>query len=105
MRKENFNPEKLGALLRESRMSPALPPRFQENVWRRIEDAEAPVKSGSITWLEAVVALMLRPRFAYATVAVLMFAGILLGAYNGTQTVRHDAEARYVAVVAPNPLH
>src|SRR5882724_2976696 len=107
MKKENLNPadEKLGALLRESRMSPALPPRFQENVWRRIEDAEAPVKPGEpITWQEALVALMLRPRFAYATVATLMCAGILLGAYNGGQTARHDAEARYVAAVAPNPL-
>jgi hypothetical protein len=107
MKKENFNPtdEKLGALLRESRTFPALPPRFYENVWRRIEDAEAPAKSGeSIIWLEALVALMLRPRFAYATVATLMLGGILLGAYNGAQTARHDAETRYVASVAPNPL-
>ena len=107
MKKENFNPadEKLGALLRESRTFPALPPRFQENVWRRIENAAAPVKSvESITWLEALVALVLRPRFAYATVATLMLAGVLLGAYNGAQTARHYAEARYVASVAPNPL-
>jgi len=39
---------------------------FQENVWRRIEDAEAPVESGS--WLDAFAALVLLPRFAYATV-------------------------------------
>src|SRR5260370_34322702 len=102
MKKENFNPadEKLGALLRESRAFPALPPRFHENVWRRIEDTEMPVKSGEAgTWLEAVVALMLRPRFACATIAALMLGGILLGAYSGVQTARHDAEARYVASV------
>ncbi|MDD5140600.1 MAG: hypothetical protein PHY43_10120 [Verrucomicrobiales bacterium] len=107
MKKENFNPAdaKLGALLRESRTSPALPPRFQENVWRRIEDAEASVKSGeTITWLEAIVSLMLRPRFAYATVAALMLGGIVLGTYNGAHSARHDAEARYVASVAPNSL-
>jgi hypothetical protein len=107
MKKENLNPadEKLGALLRESRTSPALPPRFQENVWRRIEDAESPVKSGnSIAWLEALVALVLRPRFAYATVAALMLSGILLGAHSGAQIARHDAEARYVASVAPDSL-
>ena len=97
----NPNDAKLSGLLRESRVSPALPPRFQENVWRRIEDAEAPA-SGS--WLEALVALILRPRFAYATVAALMFAGILLGAYSGAQTARHDAETRYVESVAPSPL-
>ena len=107
MKKENFNPadEKLGTLLRESRTFPALPPRFQENVWRRIENAEAPVLSGKTsTWLEALVALLLRPRFACATVAALMLGGISLGTYNGAQTARHDAEARYVASVAPNSL-
>ncbi|MEI9961179.1 MAG: hypothetical protein WDM76_08670 [Limisphaerales bacterium] len=104
MKKENLNPadEKLGALLRQSRASVALPPRFQENVWRRIEDAEAPEKTESR--LEALVALILRPRFACAAVAVLMLGGILLGAYNGAQTARHDAQARYVASVAPNSL-
>jgi hypothetical protein len=103
MKKENLADEKLSALLRESRLSPSLPPRFQENVWRRIEDAEAPAKS-SVTWLEAFVALILRPRFAYATLAALMLAGISLGAYSGAQSARHEAEARYVASVAPNPL-
>ncbi len=107
MKKENFNPadEKLGALLRESRATPALPPRFHENVWRRIQDADVPVKSGeTATWLEWIVALMLRPRFAYATVAALMLGGVLLGAYSGAQTAQHKAEARYVASVAPDLL-
>jgi len=103
MKKENLADEKLSALLRESRLSPLLPPRFQDNVWRRIDDAEAPAKS-SVTWLEAFVALILRPRFAYATLAALMLAGISLGAYSGAQSARHEAEARYVASVAPNPL-
>lgn len=83
-------------------MSPSLPPRFQESVWRRIEDAEAPVRN--VTWLDAFLALALRPRFAYATIAVLMLAGILLGAHQGAQMARHDAEVRYIASVAPNPL-
>jgi hypothetical protein len=107
MKKENLNPDdaKLGALLHDSRVSQSLPPRFKENVWRRIEAAEAPVKSGvNITWLEALAALMLRPRFAYATVAALMLGGILLGAYNGVKTTRQNAETRYVALVAPSPL-
>jgi hypothetical protein len=104
--KENMNPDdpKLSALLRKaSRMAgPPLPPRFQENVWRRIEDAEAPAKSDS--WLDALAALVLRPRFAYATVAALMLAGVLLGACEGAQVAKQDAQARYVALVAPNPL-
>jgi len=93
--------KKFDALLRESRVTPSLPPHFQENVWRRIEDAEAPAKN---TWLDAFVTSVLRPRFAYATIAVLMLAGILLGTHQGAQSARQDSEARYLAVVAPNPL-
>lgn len=96
---------KLSTLLRASRISPALPPRFQENVWRRIEKAEAPVSSlPGLFWLDALAALVLRPRFAYATVAALIMAGSLLGAREGAQAARHDAQARYVAMVAPNAL-
>jgi len=107
MKKENIHPAdgRLGSLLREARTLPALPPRFQQNVWRRIEDAEASVQSGGVCiWLEGLVASILRPRFAYATVAALMLAGISLGAYSGARTARHDAEARYVASVAPSSL-
>ena len=107
MNKENINPidARLGALLRESRIALALPPRFQENVWRRIEDAAAPSKSiGNIAWLDALAALILRPRLAFATVAALALMGVLLGTYQGTQVARQDAQARYLTVVAPNSL-
>jgi len=107
MNKENFNPgdDYLGALLRASRPSPSLPPRFQEAVWRRIEEAEAPAKPASdATWLDALAALVLRPRFAFATVSALVLAGVLLGTYSGTQVAQQDAQARYLAAVAPNSL-
>ena len=98
----NPNDSKLSDLLRESRQSPALPPRFQENVWRRIEDAEAPVESGS--WLDAFAALVLRPRFAFATVTALVLAGVLLGTYEGAHTTRQHEQERYLALVAPDSL-
>ena len=107
MNKEDFNPgdTRLDALLRAARPSPSLPPRFQEGVWRRIEEAEAPAKSaGDATWLDALAALVLRPRFAFATVSALVLAGVLLGTYNGTQVARQEARAHYLAVVAPNSL-
>jgi hypothetical protein len=107
MNKENINPAdaRLSALLRESRVSLALPPRFQEGVWRRIEEAAAPAKvTGGISWLDALAALVLRPRFAFATVAVLMVAGALLGVREGNQMAKHDAQARYLAAVTPNSL-
>jgi hypothetical protein len=113
--KENMNPDpgstrgsaeasdtKFREVLRTARPSPSLPPRFQENVWRRIEDAESPVTSGS--WLDALTALVLRPRFAYATVAMLVLMGGLLGTYQGAQTARQSEQARYLAAVAPDSL-
>jgi hypothetical protein len=107
MNKENINPDdtRFSALLRASRPAPALPPRFQEGVWRRIEEAAAPIQSnGSIAWLDALAALVLRPRFALATVTVLIVAGALLGVRTGSQVAHQDAQARYLAAVAPNSL-
>ena len=99
-----MNPDdpKLDALLRESRVCPSLPPRFQENVWRRIEAGEAP--AGSESWVDSLAALILRPRFAYATVAVLMVVGMSVGALEGRQAARHDAQMNYIAAVAPHSL-
>ena len=102
-----MNPEdaRLKAALKESRLSPPLPPRFRENVWRRIEDREMPDSLGAFAWLDTLVALVLRPRFAYAAVAILMTLGIWLGAHEGSRSARQNAEARYVSAVAPATLH
>jgi hypothetical protein len=111
MNQENIHPDpgasdaRLGALLRSARGAPGLPPRFREGVWRRIEESAAPAKvSGDFTWLDALVAMMLRPRLALATVAVLVVAGALLGVRDGNQMAHRDAQARYLAAVAPNSL-
>jgi len=102
--KENMNPDdvKLSALLRESRVSPALPPRFQENVWRRIEANAVPAQAGS--WLDALAVLVLRPRFALATAAALVVAGALLGARAGDLAANQTAQSRYLSEVAPPAL-
>jgi hypothetical protein len=99
--KANNNPEDapLSGLLRAARPSPALPPRFQENVWRRIEAGEA--GAGSAGWLKTLAALVLQPRFAFAGAALLLLAGAWLGAHEGWQVVRQDAQARYLAAVMP----
>jgi hypothetical protein len=101
MKENNFQPDdsQLSALLRESRGMPALPPRFQQNVWRRIEDAEASVRPAA--WLDSLAALILRPRFAVAVASVLLLAGILSGTLEGWQVARHDAQVNYLAAVAP----
>ena len=107
MKNENINPDdaKLSTLLRASRVVPALPPRFQEGVWRRIEEGESPVTStGGQTWLDALAALVLRPRFAMAVASVLVLAGALLGVHDGSQMAKQDSQTRYLAAVAPHSL-
>jgi hypothetical protein len=98
----NIEDTKLQELLRASRPTPSLPPRFQQNVWRRIEDAEAPAKPAS--WLDALADLILRPRFALATATILVLAGIFAGTLEGRQAARHEAQANYLASVAPHSL-
>jgi hypothetical protein len=96
----------LSALLREARVTPALPPRFQENVWRRIEHAEEPAAaSAESPWLERLARRLVRPRLAFAAAAVLVLMGVGLGWNNGEQLARNGAQARYLAAVAPNALH
>jgi hypothetical protein len=92
----------LQTLLRQTRPAPALPPRFQQNVWRRIEDAEAPAQPAS--WLDALANLILRPRFALAAAAVLLLTGVFAGTLEGRQMARHDAQINYLASVAPHAL-
>ena len=104
MKTNNPHPEdaKLSGLLREARAATPLPPRFQQNVWRRIEDAEAP--AGSASWLDALAALILRPRFALAAAAALVFVGVFMGAAEGRQVAQHDAQMNYLASVAPHSI-
>jgi hypothetical protein len=105
MKQDNTNPndEQLSALLRNARATPPLPPRFQEGVWRRIEESEipAPVR---MNWLDAFVLRTLRPRFALAVAVVLVAAGSVAGARQGNQAAHQDAQIRYVSSVAPNSL-
>ena len=106
MNSNNPNPDdaKLRSLLRESRVAPELPPRFQENVWRRIADAEGDKSVASASWFDALINQLLRPRLALAAVAALVIVGALAGVRDGTQMARHDAQVRYLAAVAPNSL-
>lgn len=96
------NDSALSALLRESRLTPALPPRFQENVWQRIERAETKAKTN---WLDALAGWLVRPRLAFAVAAVLVLVGVGVGWNKGEQLARNGAQARYLSAVAPNALH
>ena len=92
----------LGALLRKARPSPALPARFPEGVWRRIEEAGAP--EGSASWLDLLAAWILRPRFAVAAAVVLIIAGAALGARQGNRLAQMGARTQYLSAVEPASL-
>lgn len=96
---------KLRNLLRDARPAAELPPRFQENVWRRIEQAETSRVADAGNWLGVVAGWLVRPRLAFAVATMLVVVGVGLGLNNGAQQARSEAQARYLAAVAPNALH
>jgi hypothetical protein len=103
--KEEFNQDNsLRPLLKEWRVEASLPPRFQENVWRRIENLDA---SSVTLWqlirqrLESTFA---RPAVAVSYVTVLVAVGLVLGAKQGQlRSARAEVqlEARYVQSIDP----
>lgn len=97
----------LRPLLKEWKPKGSLPPRFQAEVWRRIERAEAaPVPSVSLATVFANWLTNLLPRPALATAYV---AGLLvMGASVGWTQARHESvrvsgelSARYAQMVDP----
>ena len=96
--------EKLRNLLRATRPAPTLPPRFEENVWHRIEAGEERSFAGGPGWLTALAGWLLKPKSALAVAALVGLAGIGLGWNSAEHQVRSEAQARYLAAVAPNLL-
>ena len=99
--------ETLRTLLREARPALPLPPRFQESVWRRIETAasQETLASSPFAWLDGWVERLLLPRFALASLTVLLFAGGLTGVVSSAGAAKQQAQERYLSAVAPNTLH
>jgi hypothetical protein len=93
--------------LREWTVTEPLPPRFQEEVWRRIGRSESRPALTVPPWAllrEWLDAMLPRPAFALACAVALLLAG---GAAGWAQA-RHEAghvgdelEARYLRVVDP----
>lgn len=93
--------------LREWAVTEPLPPRFQEQVWQRIERAEAKASLPVLAWgqLQEWIATMLpRPALALAYVTVLLVVGVTLGwnqARVETTRVTSELGARYAQAVDP----
>ena len=99
------NPEPVRKVLREWKVTTPLPPRFQEQVWQRIERAEP--QSGFSVW--AVIAhwvgtVLPRPALAASYVAILLTIGVTVGwaqARQETARVKDELGQRYVRVLDP----
>jgi hypothetical protein len=109
MKTEFENPEPLRRTLREWRVTEPLPPRFQEGVWRKIQQAEAGAAPATATagwtlfkaWLAAAVP---RPAVAVAYLSVLLVAGMAAGYRQARQVTAHldnELGSRYVQSVDP----
>ena len=99
------NDEPLHELLAQGKVGESLPPRFQEQVWKRIEQAEAQKPQSSLValmhWLEATFR---RPVLATAYVAVLLFVGLGAGywqAQGAMAQAQSEMKTRYVQSVDP----
>ena len=95
----------LDCVLREWAVKDPLPPRFHEQVWRRIERAEVGVPEGLwpglVRWLTQTLT---RPSVALGYVTVLVLAGVLAGLLQARveKTRTHEElSARYVQALDP----
>ncbi len=74
------NDEQLQSVLRQWVVDTPLPPRFQEQVWRRIERAETPAGAGFWAvlsqWIEAALP---RPKVALSYITALLLLGVTAG--------------------------
>jgi hypothetical protein len=95
----------LSQVLREWEVESSLPPRFQEQVWKRIDQAEARKPQGVLaalaSWIDTAFR---RPAVAYVYMAVLLFVGLGAGYWRAQDTVsqsQSEWRARYVQSVDP----
>ncbi len=98
------NPDdpKLRDLLRAAHLAEALPPRFQENVWRRLERVERRAEVTSTPgWLAVLIRGIFRPAYATTGLVALMLAGTWMGVRDGDGRAHLADRARYVAAVSP----
>jgi hypothetical protein len=94
--------EKLKTLLKSWSPKTDLPPRFESEVWRRIELAQEKHASWfSFDWL---IRITNQPRLAFALVMAAVVLGAGLAPLQALRSYRHDmatSEARYVHSVDP----
>lgn len=99
--------KRLSALLKECGVAAALPPRFQEQVWRRIAQREQQpsvwfsLRTSLTQWINAKLP---RPALAVSYVAILLVFGASIGWAQARQEkarVSGEMSLRYVQSVDP----
>jgi hypothetical protein len=97
--------EALRQVLQQWKVDAQLPPRFQEQVWRRIERSEPQAQAPAWMFLfYRLTAALARPSLAASYVTLLLLAGLLAGYWQARITKTHNDEAlgsRYVQMVDP----
>ena len=91
--------------LREWRVDATLPPRFQEQVWKKIESAEtkrgANLFGAVRQWLDRTLT---RPVLAGSYLAVFLVIGVSAGCQQGqakSEQIKSQLQTRYVQMVDP----
>ena len=101
----NDHDEALRKVLKEWRVEAPLPPRFQVQVWRRIERVHSTSAPGLMGVLSRWIAItMPRRGLAVAYLAGLLAIGITAGWVNArheTARVNHELGERYVRLLDP----
>ncbi|HXP63791.1 MAG TPA: hypothetical protein VN829_25010 [Dongiaceae bacterium] len=104
-KQEPENDEPLRALLRKWVVHPTLPPRFQEQVWQRIERTNVRPKAALWPALARLAdALLPRPKLAVGYATVLLAVGVAAGSWAAQiHSSRLDAALglRYVQSLDP----
>ena len=99
------NDEPLSRTLSQWKVEATLPPRFQEQVWKRIDRAEADKPASSLTvfsrWVDSAFR---RPKLALSYVTVLLFIGLGMGYWQAQdKSAQSESKWRTLYVQSVDP--
>jgi hypothetical protein len=103
MNQNSPNDPQLQKALQSWKISGRVPPRFQQEVWKRIASSESQ-PGGWFQFTDWLNAFLPRPAVALAYVLVLLFAGLSAGwwqAREETSRLEQNLSQRYVQAVDP----